>query len=89
MKELSEQIEDLEFEELEKKLFQERSSMVEFAEEHDQWQLFDDEQSIESMRESIEAMPDSDLKNEIFRRFKRVEFLYDEYTVKVLEDMNK
>lgn len=86
MDELREEVHDLELEQVEKKLFEERRSMVEFAEEHDQWQLFDDEQSIESMRQSIEGMPDSDLKNEIRRRFNRVEFLYDEYTRRVVED---
>lgn len=73
-------------EELEEKMFRERKQMVEFAEENGQWQLFDDQQSIGSMRKAIEQMPESEIKTEIHRRFNRVELMYDKYTTMIVED---
>ena len=73
-------------EELEEKMFRERKQMVEFAEENGQWQLFDDQQSIGSMRKAIEQMPESEIKTEIRRRFNRVELMYDKYTTMIVED---
>lgn len=86
MEELKEEIQTLNLEELEEKMFQERRQMVEFAEENGQWQLFDDQQSIESMRKAIEQMPESEIKTEIRRRFNRVELMYDKYTTMIVED---
>lgn len=83
---LEKEIQDMDIDNIEEMLFEERRSMVEFAEEHDQWQLFDDKQSIESMRESIQRMEDSDIKNQIMNQFRRVETLYDEYTERVVKD---
>lgn len=86
MEELKEEIQSLNMEELEEKMFRERKQMVEFAEENGQWQLFDDQQSIGSMRKAIEQMPESEIKTEIRRRFNRVELMYDKYTTMIVED---
>jgi len=86
MDELKEEIQTLDLEELEEEMFEERRRMVQFAEENGQWQLFDDQQSIESMRKAIEQMPESEVKTEIRRRFNRVELMYDRYTTMIVED---
>lgn len=86
IEDLEKDLKQMDTEQVEKKLLEERRSMVEFAEKHGQWQLFDDKQSIESMRESINRMDNSELKHEIMKRFNRVESLYDEYTKRIVED---
>lgn len=83
---LEKKMDEMQTETVEKRLFEERRAMVEFAEEQGQWQLFDDKQSIESMRESIQRLDDGHVKNEIMNRFRRVELLYDEYTKRVVKD---
>lgn len=72
--------------ELEKQLFEERAEMVEFAEDNGQWQLFDDKQSIGSMREAISNLPESETKMEIKERFDRVETIYEVYSARVVSE---
>lgn len=87
--EFEDDLSNLDLDSLEKKLFQERKEMVSFAEQNGHWQLFDDEQSIESMRKAIQNMDDSDIKVELRRRFNRVELLYDRYTARIVQDVTE